>query len=634
MKEELVNSLESYKSGNLVQGRIHLSQARTFAARVRRHQTTIKKSHGAQWALNLDPNKGFSVESLLMQQNIGQLWDLLGQWLDSVINSVGREQLLTSSEGIDLLIDRELPNYWDVNHDIVLLIGSNYSQFIDRLLSRGQKQIVVVRDSVPADQYVIYKPIEGESEAFATIFQLNRSESLNDQHLSALKKNELPTLKLVTTDSAAPALENLNTLLVQVRSQYMLEATRRLLNVKHVEQFLANLPSMYDMKSVAILEDSFAGQDVMLASGGPSLVNSLSAISAHRDSFVLVAILRSLPALLDFGITPDFIIMTDAADHTSRGLLPDDSRFYDIPLIVADYAHPSTFEDRFKSYFLIPNPKFIRSPISSAIHGSRALKVSGGSVAVNAVSIFAQFNIRSMTLVGQDLSVPLSGPTYASADVPAQADLTAREHLTCKGIDGSDLPTLPDYASYIKEFETLASVLKSDIRCYNCTSEGAYLHNWQHLPLDLNHPVVSERSNSRECLKSLSSLDRGRRKSDQRRETILTAIIDEVLSLTNLGQLADSAAGEVKALLSGAKKDLSSLESIEAELLVAMPAEGSLISEYLLPHKLEAEASMESVDNLEENLMISLYYHGALVAGSKRLKELLEAAMAGMVSKN
>ena len=158
------------------------------------------------------------------------------------------------------------------------------------------------------------------------------------------------------------------------------------------------------------------------------------------------------------------------------------------------------------------------------------------------------------------------------------------------------------------------------------------MHNWQHLPLDLNHPAVSERSNSRECLKSSSSLDRGRRKSDQRKETILTAIIDEVSSLTNLGQLADSAAGEVKALLSGAKKDLSSLETIEAELLVAMPAEGSLISEYLLPHKLEAEASMESVDNLEENLMISLYYHGALVAGSKRLIELLEAAMAGMVS--
>ena len=82
------------------------------------------------------------------------------------------------------------------------------------------------------------------------------------------------------------------------------------------------------------------------------------------------------------------------------------------------------------------------------------------------------------------------------------------------------------------------------------------------------------------------------------------------------------------------KKDLAPLELVEAELLVAMSAEGSLISGYLVPHKLEAEASMESVNSLEENLMVSLYYHGALVAGSKRLIELLEAAMAGMVSKN
>ena len=636
MKEELVKALDTYKSGDLLQGRMHLSRARILAAHVDRHQSTIGKNHGAQWVLNLDPNKDFSPESLLMRQQIGQIWDLLGKWLDSVISSVGREQLLTSSEGIDLLIDRDLPNHWDVNHDIVFLSGSNYAQFMDRLLSRGQKQIVVIRDSVPVDRDVEYKPIQGEIEAFATIFQVSSSESFNDRHLSKLKKKDLPTVTLLTTDLAKAAPQNFDSLIAQLKTEYILAATQRSLEVKFIEQFVANLPAIHEMESVAKLRDSFTGKDVMLASGGPSLVNSMSAISAYRDSFVLVSILRSLPALLDFGITPDFIMMTDAADHTAEGvnLLTDDSRFYEIPLIATDFAHPSTFEDRFKSYFLVPNPKLVGSPISSAIHGSEAPKISGGSVAVNAVSLFAQFNIKSITLVGQDLSVPLSGPTYASADVPAQADLTAREYLTCKGIDGSDLPTLPDYASYIKEFETLASVLKSDIRCYNCTSEGAYLHNWQHLPLDLHHPAVSERSNSRECLKSSSSLDRGRRKSDQRKETILTAIIDEVSSLTNLGQLADSAAGEVKALLSGAKKDLSSLETIEAELLVAMPAEGSLISEYLLPHKLEAEASMESVDNLEENLMISLYYHGALVAGSKRLIGLLEAAMAGMVSKN
>ena len=636
MKEELVNSLESYKSGNLVQGRIHLSRARIFAARVRRHQTTINKNHGAQWALNLDPNKDFSVESLLMQQKIGQLWDLLGQWLDSVINSVGREQLLTSSEGVDLLIDRELPNYWDVNHDIVVLNGSNYSQFIDRLLNRGQKQIVVVTDSVPADQYVAYKAIPGESEAFATIFQLSRSESFNDEHLSALKKNELPTVTVVTTDLAEGPPDNFNSLVAQLRSEYIMAATQRALEIKFVEQFLANLPSIYEMDSVAKLGDSFTGQDVMLASGGPSLVNSLGAISAHRDSFVLVAILRSLPALLDFGITPDFIMMTDAADHTAEGvnLLSDDSRFYEIPLIVTDYAHPSTFEDRFKSYFLIPNPKLVSSPISTAIHGLGAPQISGGSVAVNAVSIFAQFNIKSITLVGQDLSVPLSGQTYASADVPAQAHLEVREHLTCKGIDGSELPTLPDYAHYIKEFGTLASVLNSHIGCYNCTSVGAYLHNWQHLPLDSKHPAVSDRSNSKEFSKALSSLDHGERESDRRRETIVTAIIDEVSRLMNVSHLADSAYDEVEALLSGEKKDLAPLELVEAELLVAMSAEGSLISEYLLPHKLEATASIESAGSLEENLMISLYYHGALVAGSKRLIELLEAAMAGIVSKN
>ena len=75
-----------------------------------------------------------------MRQQIGQIWDLLGKWLDSVISSVGREQLLTSSEGIDLLIDRDLPNHWDANYDIVFLSGSNYAQFMDRLLAVGKNR--------------------------------------------------------------------------------------------------------------------------------------------------------------------------------------------------------------------------------------------------------------------------------------------------------------------------------------------------------------------------------------------------------------------------------------------------------------------------------------------------------------
>ena len=82
---------------------------------------------------------------------------------------------------------------------------------------------------------------------------------------------------------------------------------------------MANLPAIHEMESVAKLRDSFTGKDVMLASGGPSLVNSMSAISAYRDSFVLVSILRSLPALLDTNYS-DFIMMTDAADHTAEGV--------------------------------------------------------------------------------------------------------------------------------------------------------------------------------------------------------------------------------------------------------------------------------------------------------------------------
>ena len=45
-------------------------------------------------------------------------------WLEALILSVEREELLTSEEGVDLL-NRGLPNHWDFKHDIAIVLGTD-----------------------------------------------------------------------------------------------------------------------------------------------------------------------------------------------------------------------------------------------------------------------------------------------------------------------------------------------------------------------------------------------------------------------------------------------------------------------------------------------------------------------------
>ena len=98
----------------------------------------------------------------------------------------------------------------------------------------------------------------------------------------------------------------------------------------------------------------------------------------------------------------------------------------------------------------------------------------------------------SITLVGQDLSMSKSGPSYASSIGSTQSNLAEREYLTCKGINGEELPTLADYYHYISEFEDFGLKCTKGIGLFNCTTFGAYLENWIHMPLNANHPAVAE----------------------------------------------------------------------------------------------------------------------------------------------
>ena len=497
--EELAFSLQAYSEGDLEVGRAHLNKARALFSHINRHGLTRKNARSEDRTLNSGENPIETAESLVLFERVKQSFERVESWLEALILSVGREELLTSEEGVDLLLDRGLPNHWDFKHDIAIVSGDRSDEFIARLLARGQIQVVKIGVVGAADciEHVpAFEVSTGGYTTSATILTADVQNRLSQQQLLELKKTELPNFVYLPTDANTDGVQELDGLFAQIRARYVVEATMRKHIPTWVEQLLENLPTIGQMCTAGDLAHSFSDKDILIASAGPSLVESLPSLREYRDSFIVISLLGSLPVLLDSGITPDFAIMCDAVDHTRDeiGLLPEDERYREIPLIVAEHAHPTAFEGRFKYCALVPRAELIGGPISLAIHGSDAPRVVGGSVATYAVSLFAQLGVASITLVGQDLSVPLQGKTYASDNIPVQSNIANRSFLTCLGINGEYLPTLSDYSHFIDEFGKLGSQYGGEISLFNSTVFGAFLDNWVHTALDSNHPVVDAAS--------------------------------------------------------------------------------------------------------------------------------------------
>ena len=128
-------------------------------------------------------------------------------------------------------------------------------------------------------------------------------------------------------------------------------------------------PSTSDLRAV------FDGRDVLLASPGPSLYDSLDALKLYRDSFLVIAPIRSLLTLLEAGIVPDFAFHVDATDFSD--IIPKHADMSKVALICTDYAHQSVFQGGFASIFTVPDPSTLGNGLTLALHGMTPPKLQG-----------------------------------------------------------------------------------------------------------------------------------------------------------------------------------------------------------------------------------------------------------------
>jgi len=614
LHDELALAKSLYSSGELDEARLHLDKSRKLRSKISRQQRQVREFSLDEWGSKLHLNESPSTPYLGIVQSCNQLWSDIAKWLETVISQVDHKELLQSHLGLHLLLDAKLPPVWDFNHDIIVLWGPNAELLIAPLVDRGQAQIIVIIDGHTKAQAPVSHPVPD-----ATVLYVDYGAPLTADQTAALKKVEPPFIHGISFELDRQPVEVLKKLARQVQKDHVLGASARRWPTIFTEQLIENLPLLIGKESISNISPAFLGKDVLIVSPGPSLRDSLPYLKRYREKFVVISLVRSLQLLVESEIIPDFAIMMDAQDHSEAGLnlLPTDSMVTEVPLIVTEYTHKSTFESKFREIILLPAAQLIGSSLSIAVHGDTPPAASGSSVATLAVCLAGELCARSITLLGQDLSI--SHGRYAD-DEPTEKHDDDIGYLTCGGIDGSKLPTTADYLLFISELEALAAAYSDRVAVLNCTVFGAYLEGWEHIPLDERHPVVSGN------WKKLAFRDRPSGEVVQGPSGMVVgevelkqAVNDEIRQLTTVHTLTSKILEELDNLLASGSNDVSILEGFERQLLKHMTKKGSLITFYCTHAKLATEASLQSVENLTENFMVSSDYYGFIAASANRL---------------
>lgn len=233
-------------------------------------------------------------------------------------------------------------------------------------------------------------------------------------------------------------------------------------------------------ENVDALKNNICGKDIILIAAGPSLddeMEVLKKITQRRDGkkTVILCVGKIARKVVEKGIIPDYIIMTDAKERTRwqiRGI--EESG---IPLIyLSTVASKVAGEYRSKRY--IAYQKDFEPAEKKAAETGATLFETGGSVATFAIDMSLRFKCKRLICVGLDMGYT-DERTHAGGIGGKISDNTKLKQIEAVG--GGKTYTNKSLDIYRKWIERRISIEK-DIELINA-SHGARIHGMREINL-------------------------------------------------------------------------------------------------------------------------------------------------------
>lgn len=609
---ECNDAVELAKAGNIDASRVKLDRIRYYRSVLSQSQDQAKQS-GVDQDAALQHNPELIQSYLEVATAVNDRLQFLHKWIAEARASFALEELRQSSQGFQLYIDDALPGIWDFAHDVVVLTDADGERLRDALRARGQTKFIWMTDY----------PIEEDADTSDadTVFVVAGEQVELPSLEPILSRYSLPRVALIAMDYSANDEKHFHLIAKSIGTCIIAGRTTQWLPQMTAEQWLSLVPRLARLPSVMGLKDQLEDADVLIVSPGPSLANDLELLASVQDRFLIIATMKALSALIDSGVRPDIAIWQDPQDH--RDAIPEPSKIADVALILNEGCHPAFYDAGFATHFAYPEPGFRGTRLSASLHGDETPYFIGTSVSTLGAIMVLALGAKSVTLLGQDLSV--GGGLYVGE--AAKGDLTTDQeaHLTCKGIGGEMLPTLPNYFSFIGEFQNVAQTFKDTARLINATSKGAYLEGWDHMPL-AKHPLVIEDSGDRYHVDIATAAMLPK----ERVEAVLGALVETQEQLDHAAKISTEIHKNCLSTIASGSTDVTVIDLLEQRLKLIFDEECPVLRYYTSRQSLALTAAIASVQNLEENLRLSADYYDSINQAANKLIQLCADAQSAL----
>lgn len=235
------------------------------------------------------------------------------------------------------------------------------------------------------------------------------------------------------------------------------------------------LKELKEIHFVDELKSKFADKQIIVVAAGPSLNEQLQSLKEKRNDYVVVTVGTSLRRLLNNGINPDFVVMTDPQDTMVSQIEGIDTSFLTL-LYLSTLSH--LVVDRWKGDKYAVLQKDFENSEKLAEEINTTLYETGGSVSTLALDICLKMRAKSITCLGLDLAFT-DNKRHFTDDV---SNVNSKdESRLVKSVDGKKVATainLDNYRLWIENRLLRKSDSEKNIRIYN-VSRGAYIEGME-----------------------------------------------------------------------------------------------------------------------------------------------------------
>ena len=179
--------------------------------------------------------------------------------------------------------------------------------------------------------------------------------------------------------------------------------------IRWLKNFIKNISVTSSLSSISIFKNAFLGLPSIVFAAGPSLDVHIKELKSLQNQFVIIAVDTSLKALLEGGITPDFVLLMDS-QYLNYLHIAGVNAISSV-LITESSVYPAVFYSNFKAKCLVstffPLGKYIESDENESLS-------AGGSVATTAWDFARFIGCNPIIMAGLDLAFT-QNKTHSSA---------------------------------------------------------------------------------------------------------------------------------------------------------------------------------------------------------------------------